>query len=194
VHRCPAAYPKPHPYLKPIWMQELMHKCSAAKLLFHSLRSEQTTVLGFFLAVENTLSRWQEGFLESAAYPWSPEWLQLCAAMCRGAGVEPLEFPAFANIGMDLPLLPYMTAFEVPLPCSFLILEYGARHSTVARRQSPCPFTTSALAHGFWCMAPLPCTTHTIPSVIQKGGAVTFAWGGMCCMCTVNFRGPRLRY
>jgi len=35
-------------------------------------------------------------------------------------------------------------------------------------------------AHGFRCMAPLPGTTHTVLSVIQKGGAVTSAWGGVC--------------
>ena len=55
----------------------------------------------------------------------SPEWLQLCSLMSQNLGLEPLEFPDFANEGMDLPLLPYMTAFEVHLLC--IVLRIGLK-------------------------------------------------------------------
>lgn len=90
-----------------------MHLSDAGITLCHSFRAEQTAILGFLLAVDKVLTAPQRGCLEVASYPWSPEWLKLCALICQGRGEDSLVFPIFGNQHLDLPILPYKTAFQV---------------------------------------------------------------------------------
>lgn len=90
-----------------------MDKSLAGAALCRSLRLEQSIVTGFLLAVEDVLTVVQKATLETASYPWSPEWLPLCAIISMRKGKQPLQFPAFIERFLDLPLLPQKTAFEV---------------------------------------------------------------------------------
>jgi hypothetical protein len=91
-----------------------MHLSPAGNALYHSFRIEQTTVLGFLLSIDKLLSSEQCGCLESSSYPWSPEWLPMCALIrSRRRGLSPLQFPKFGDKLLNLPLLPYKSAFEV---------------------------------------------------------------------------------
>lgn len=94
-------------------MQDEICKSLAGAALFQSLRLEQSIIAGFLLAVEDTLSVLQKGLLDSTCYPWSPEWLPLCALMSLKRGKQPLQFPAFIDKFLDLPLLPQRTPLEV---------------------------------------------------------------------------------
>lgn len=113
------------PKLKPLsWaVQEEMHLTEAGIALCHSFRAEQTAVMGFLLSVDKVLSTFQRGCLESFSYPWSPEWLKLCALICQKKGRQPYQFPSFGNQQLNLPILPHKSAFEVQ--CCSLIC---ARH------------------------------------------------------------------
>ena len=90
-----------------------MHLTEAGVALCHSFRAEQTAVLGFLLSVDKVLSAVQRGCLEAFSYPWSPEWLKLCALICQKKGRQPHQFPSFADQQLDLPILPHKSAFEV---------------------------------------------------------------------------------
>jgi len=50
--------------------QEEMHLSEAGNKLYHSFRFEQTSILGFLLAVDNILTPEQYARLESSSYPW----------------------------------------------------------------------------------------------------------------------------
>jgi len=106
-----------------------MHLSPAGNALYHSFRIEQTTILGFLLSVDMLLSSEQCGCLESSSYPWSPEWLPMCGLIrSRRRGLPPLQFPTFGNKLLNLPVLPYKTAFEVGprLGCDlFTLLVWG---------------------------------------------------------------------
>ena len=94
-------------------LQDEICKSSAGAALSRSLRLEQSIVTGFLLAVEDTLTVLQKGVLDSACYPWSPEWLPMCALISLKRGKQPLQFPAFMDKLLDLPLLPQRTPLEV---------------------------------------------------------------------------------
>jgi len=47
-----------------------MHLSEAGNKLYHSFRFEQTSILGFLLAVDNILTPEQYARLESSSYPW----------------------------------------------------------------------------------------------------------------------------
>ncbi len=51
-------------------MQEEMHLSEAGNKLYHSFRLEQTSILGFLLAVDKLLTPEQFGCLEAFSYPW----------------------------------------------------------------------------------------------------------------------------
>ena len=106
-------------------MQDEICKSLAGANLFHSLRLEQSIITGFLLGIEDVLTVLQKGVLDSACYPWSPEWLPLCALISLKRGKQPLQFPAFIDKFLDLPLLPQRTPFEVksfPLSTLYIFL------------------------------------------------------------------------
>lgn len=104
---------KPSSTLRFIDGQEEMHLTAPGIALCQSFRAEQTAVLGFLLSMDRLLTFLQRACLEVSSYPWSPEWLKLCALICQRRGLEALVFPTFGNQQLNLPILPHKTAFEV---------------------------------------------------------------------------------
>ncbi len=94
-------------------VQDEVCKSLEGAALSRSLRLEQSIVTGFLLAVDDVLTVLQKGVLDSACYPWSPEWLPMCLLISLKNGRQPLQFPAFIDKLLDLPLLPQRTALEV---------------------------------------------------------------------------------
>ena len=94
-------------------MQDEICKSLAGAALFQSLRLEQSIITGFLLAVEDVLTVVQKAMLDSTCHPWSPEWLPMCALISLKRGKQPLQFPAFIDKFLDLPLLPQRTTLEV---------------------------------------------------------------------------------
>ena len=66
--------------------------------------------------------------IDVGSYPWCPQWLDMLDVLRQRRGLPSLQFPAFKDRQMDLPVLPYMTAFEVGLPANAPMHEIEVLH------------------------------------------------------------------